>query len=149
MGSGRRKGCIAKGVLTEMPKRIECGGSHVTFRSLIPSHFEERRSDNQMGTAEIDDKFERDWNDETTSTRYMIDANPLAARLDCRLIHLIAAALIGRSVLPHRRSHRSRTSRDAVIPLNYSSEEWSQAQPSNLDGPRTKGGGSQKEEIGV
>ena len=41
------------------------------------------------------DQFERDWNNETTRRHNTIDANRLAAWLVSRVIHLIAAALIG------------------------------------------------------
>jgi hypothetical protein len=70
-----------------MPKSIECGGRYVTFGSLIPSHFGERSSDVIRWILRRSiDKFERDWNNETTCMQNTIDANPLAAWPRCSTI---------------------------------------------------------------
>jgi hypothetical protein len=41
------------------------------------------------------DKFEREWNNDTSNVRHMIDASPRAAWLVSRITHVLAAALVG------------------------------------------------------
>jgi hypothetical protein len=61
------------------------------------------------------DKVEREWNDDASYLRDIIDATPRAAWMVLRATDLLAAAVVGGSGWPHLRPHGPRSSRPPSV----------------------------------